>query len=73
LLLIHIPLDHGVMHNRVAVLTRQGGVEQLQAFPTHRALDFVQETLIKPHSSPQGGLNLIHENAGLDDSASLPP
>jgi hypothetical protein len=32
----------------------------------------VRETLIKPHSSPQGGLNLIHENAGLDDSASLP-
>ena len=32
----------------------------------------VKETLIKTHSSPQGGLNLIHETAGLDDSASLP-
>jgi hypothetical protein len=34
--------------------------------------DLSRETLIKTHSSPQGGLNLIHETAGLDDSASLP-
>jgi hypothetical protein len=32
-----------------------------------------EETLIKPRSSLQGGLNLIHETAARDDSASLPP
>ena len=32
----------------------------------------VEETLIKPRSSLQGGLNLIHETAARDDSASLP-
>ncbi len=31
-----------------------------------------EETLIKPRSSLQGGLNLIHETAAHDDSASLP-
>ena len=32
----------------------------------------LRETLIKAHSSPQGGLILIHETAARDDSASLP-
>jgi len=32
----------------------------------------VKETLIKPRSSLQGGLNLIHKTAARDDSASLP-
>jgi hypothetical protein len=31
-----------------------------------------KETLIKLHSSPQGGLSLIHETAAGDGSASLP-
>ena len=31
-----------------------------------------RETLIKPRSSLQGGLSLIHETAARDDSASLP-
>ena len=36
---------------------------------TEKAL---KETLIKSRSSLQGGLNLIHETAARDDSASLP-
>ena len=35
-------------------------------------LTLAKETLIKPRSSLQGGLNLIHETAARDDSASLP-
>ena len=31
-----------------------------------------KETLIKPRTSLQGSLNLIHETAGRDDSASPP-
>ena len=31
-----------------------------------------KETLIKPRSSVKGGLNLIHDTATRDDSASLP-
>jgi hypothetical protein len=44
----------------------------LQKPERHAALDTLKETLIKTHPSLQGDLNLIHETAASDDSASLP-
>jgi hypothetical protein len=48
------------LHQPAAALAALPGVEVFE------------ETLIKSRSSLQGGLNLIHETAARDDSASLP-
>ena len=51
-MIVHITLDHGVMDNWVSVLTRQGGMQQLQTIPTDRPLDFSQRDSIL-HQHPQ--------------------
>ena len=57
-----------------AELLKKGSLFCLKAFqhPFVKVIDGLRETLIKPRSSLQGGLNLIHETAARDDSASLP-